>query len=364
MSVSKHWKARYGTTTQTPRRRGTKSGEEKRSPQRSQSLGHLSDSPRCPLFLVRVLGTRDAFLDTLDLFFYAVWMKQTTFISRTVVLSACGIAVLLLSGCTSAKKVSDAVKTEVAKNTRTMLTEQELAGIKDPLIRKYMIAQSGQTAFRVRTKMDAKSDVLNVTEIQFSGTSMGFHTYADKAGTHSREMIILGDTTYVKDQKDGSWWKQVAKPAASSSPTAAFQMPKVEDFKDQFVKDQATTTYTAMGTESCGSMTCYKYEEKKSDDRESLHTFWFDNKQYLLRKDIVASESFSTTNEYSYDNVSVSAPTPTKDVPEGTSIYMYLVDRGDDGIKPNPPMGKKTTTMPSQAEIQKMMEEAKKYSGQ
>lgn len=291
-------------------------------------------------------------------------MTNTSFISRTIALSACGITVLLLAGCSSAKKVSEAVKTEVAANTRAMLTEQELSGIKDPLIRKYMIAQSGQTAFRVRTKMDAKSDVLNTTEIQFSGSMMGFHTYAEQGSTRSREMMVLGDTTYVKDQKDGSWWKQVAKPAASSSPTAAFQMPKVEDFKDQFVKDQATTTYTAMGTESCGSLTCYKYEEKKGDGASSTHTFWFDNKEYLLRKDIVTSGSFSTNNEYSYDNVSVSAPTPTKDVPEGTSIYMYLVDTGADGIKPNPAMGKKTTTMPSQAELQKMMDEAKKYTGQ
>lgn len=280
-----------------------------------------------------------------------------------------GVA-LTLAGCSQipgAKQVQQQVEQKVSEGAQkvatNILTEQELSGITDPLVRKHLVAQASQTSYRVTNLPSGSNQETVVTEIQMKGTDFGFHTYTDTNGQKSREMIMLGDTTYVKDPSDNAWWKQSKQPDASGNPSMfGFSLPKLSDVKDDFVKKQTTATFKQLGSESCGkaapTLTCYKYEETDSDNSTASRTFWFDNQQYLLRQEQRGSGMLTT---YDYDNVNITAPAPTKDVPEGQSIYMYLL--GNPAKSPvGTPTGKKVPVgMPSQADLQKLMDQAKQY---
>lgn len=200
--------------------------------------------------------------------------------------------------------------------------EKELADIKDPLIRKQFAAQLSQTSFRTKTLSSGKGEPASVTEMEIKGESAYYRTIElDSSNKEVSQIISMGDTTYVKDYKDGKWWKQTSKPDAT---TVSEAIPTPESFKDELGKKKDTTQYNKLGEEQCGNLTCYKYEEINSANQEGSRIFWFDNKDFLLRKDQFKFGEFTTTVEYSYDNIAINAPSPTKDVPTGKSIYEYL----------------------------------------
>lgn len=201
--------------------------------------------------------------------------------------------------------------------------EKELADIKDPLIRKHFAAQLSQTTFRTTTKSSGRGEPSSVTEIQMKGESLYYRTIElDNNNKETSHMISMGDTTYVKDYTDGKWWKQTSKPATKTASTEVIPTP--ESFKDELDKKKDTTQYNKLGEEVCGTLTCYKYEEIDSANKENSRIFWFDNKDFLLRKEQYKFGEFTTTAEYSYDNISINAPSPTKEVPAGKNIYEYL----------------------------------------
>ncbi len=232
---------------------------------------------------------------------------------------------VLLSGC---KQVGQQVQNkveEVAQQAQTaLLSEKDLAGISDPLIRRHFVAQANARAYRITSKSSGRGEGTTTTEIQIVGSDMRFHSLTQMGGKSSQEMIVIGDTTYVKDPS-GVWWKQVNKPTENKEDTTSpFKVPKADDIKQEFTKKQEKTEFKQLGTEPCGDRTCYKYQEIDAGNKEGARTFWFDNKDFLLRRDEQKFGEFTTTNEYSYDNISINAPTPTKDVPQGRSVFEYM----------------------------------------
>jgi hypothetical protein len=186
-----------------------------------------------------------------------------------------------------------------------------------------------------------------VQEIQFKGDEMSMRSWQETSGKKSAEMVTIGDTTYLKDYKDNVWWKQVAvrNEAVESGPV---DDAEPIDFKEEYTEQKDTTVYKNMGQEACGDLTCYKYEQSDSANPEGVRTFWFDVKDYLLRKEESGYGEFSSSSVYEYTNISVTAPNPTKDVPEGKSIYEYMTY--DDAQVPGI----------DKAELTKMMEESTK----
>lgn len=202
-------------------------------------------------------------------------------------------------------------------------TEKDFEFISDPLIRKHFVAMANTTAYRIKSTSSGRGEPISTSEIQLTGTDFKYRATETQNGKEVSQIISIGDTIYLKDYADGKWWKQVQKsatpaPGASSEPVAT-----PTDFKQDFEKNQGFT-YKSLGQEACGSLTCYKYEEVDPKNAEAKRTFWFDTGQFLLRKEISGFGEFTATNEYSYDGINISAPSPTKDVPQGHDIYEYL----------------------------------------
>lgn len=202
-------------------------------------------------------------------------------------------------------------------------TEKDFAFIEDPLIRKHFAAQANVTAFRSRSHdLIGQEGSFNVFEVQMRGNDAAFYNWREDAGKKGGELISIGDTTYVKDYKDGAWWKQTVKPE---------EKPKNEDegerepqnFADEYKEDQELT-YKKLGEESCGKLTCYKYEEVDPQNPEAKRIFWFDTQKLLLRKEESGFGEWRASVTYEYDSINIRAPSPTKDVPEGRNIYEYM----------------------------------------
>ncbi len=263
---------------------------------------------------------------------------------------------LLFAGC---KQVTDKVAQtaqEMAQQAQTaILTEAQLSGIKDPLVRKHLVAQANTRSYRVTSKSSGRGEPVTVTEIQMAGNEVKFHTVTQTNSKTSQEMILIGDTTYIKDFSDGKWWKQVAKTDDKSEDKAPFEMPDLNELKEEFTKKQQESEFKSLGTEGCGSLTCYKYQEVESENKEATRTFWFDNKDFLLRKEENKFGEFTSTNEYSYDNINIQAPSPTKDVPAGKNIYEMMIPGA--AAAGSRSTGSSGNSVPTQEEINKLMEQ-------
>lgn len=257
---------------------------------------------------------------------YTSGMKKINFPHAGVFVSVIGFSVLFAGCNTVANQVKDKVDETVKKVETAILSEKDLMGISDPLVRKHFVAQANARAYKIVTSSDEAKEI-STTQIQIQGSQVKFHTKMGVAGMNT-EMIVIGDTTYVKDQKDNKWWKQVAKPDDKTSTEASFKIPNLDELKTEFTKKQTESQFKQLATENCpgaSNLTCYKYEELEGEDKSQKRVFWFDNRDFLMRQDQYTTGKTTTTNVYSYDNINIAEPSPTKDVPEGENIFMYML---------------------------------------
>jgi len=201
----------------------------------------------------------------------------------------------------------------------TRATEKDFASITDATLRKHFVAQSNVNAVRMVSTSSGKG-TKDTTEYQIKGEDFLYRMKEEDGGKEVSQMIIIGDTTYVKDYSDSKWWKQVSSEEVMQEKKAASPY----DTKLEFQMEDPNL-YKSLGTEACGTLSCHKYEQTFKDS-PGTRTFWFDTKKYLLRKETSAYGEFSNEIEYSYDGISISAPSPTKDIPEGKNIYEYYLN--------------------------------------
>lgn len=165
------------------------------------------------------------------------------------------------------------------------------------------------------------------TVMEIQGTDKS-HIVTTVDGKEESSYISISTTTYMKDYSDNKWWKSTVdtKDTSGSEKT---------DWKAEFeksVNDSADkTTYKKMSKEACGNLTCFKYQVIDPQNTESTEYIWFDTKNYSLRK--TRSESKGTVIEttFTYDNVNITAPSPTKDMPNPAEVYGNLLNNSTSG---------------------------------
>ena len=167
-----------------------------------------------------------------------------------------------------------------------------------------------------------------VTESKEDGTTSG-STYeyvaTDKfhmvtTGEYASETISIGNDIYTKDTSDGKWWKQTVKPEEKKKYDAGEDFG-TDDTADTAETPESKTTYTLIGKEACGSLTCFKYQVIESDDEAgSKHFIWFDTKDHQLRRQRDETATGYSDSTFSYEKITISAPSPVKELKEGQVI--------------------------------------------
>ena len=199
-------------------------------------------------------------------------------------------------------------------------TEKDFAFIEDATLRKHLVAQTNKTAYRTKTLSDA-SGLTHVNEVQIKGDLWSTREIQSDQAKEIKHLIIIGDTTYLKDQSDNQWWKQTVKFEEETTTEEGKKPEEPIDFKEEFSKPNIT--YKSLGKEPCDNLTCFKYEQTLPESPELKRIFWFDDRDYLLRKEQSGFGEFIAITEYSYNDINITPPSSTKDVPEGKSIYDY-----------------------------------------
>lgn len=246
------------------------------------------------------------------------------------------------------------------------LTENDFKDIEDPLIRKHLAKQFSQTKMMITSSSDGLDDNSKtvVTTDYRSEKDYRMQMVQMMGGKETQNMITIGDTTYLKDQADGKWWMQKAEELKSeqSELTKLADTFSPKDIQEE-VMEKNITTYKSLGQEACGNLTCHKYEEVLSGQDGSSRIFWFDTRDLLLRKEQTGYGEYTTVTEYSYDNITVTAPSPTKEVPEGKSIYDMMASQMMDSSGYGEQFEQLKKMMPSDAELESMKNEMEQYFG-
>jgi hypothetical protein len=131
-------------------------------------------------------------------------------------------------------------------------------------------------------------------------------------GDFNFEMITIGKTTYTKGG-DGTWWKQIA---ANQEITVDLKAGNDFDFEEPSKDEPAgqKTTYTKIGKEACGKLTCFKYQVIEPGETGKQY-IWFDDKDYQMRRmRSEGGEGGTYEGTFSYDSVKISEPSPIKEL--------------------------------------------------
>ena len=213
------------------------------------------------------------------------------------------------------------------------LTSQEIKEIEDECKKEIddkdfcKFASSFSGAENYTTIMETSgANGSSKTTLKTDGDNSSMVTESD--GTIAAEYITIGNTSYMKDLTDNQWTKYTSETSVTEDVKEDIDI----DFDESDVPEAERTEYKKLGKEACGKFTCFKYQILDKTDTENEQFIWFDDDDYLLRKWTFSGGEGTTTASFSYDKVSISAPSPVK---EATSPM--------DG--------------PSEEELQRLMEE-------
>jgi outer membrane lipoprotein-sorting protein len=118
-----------------------------------------------------------------------------------------------------------------------------------------------------------------------------------------QESIVIGNAIYYKDAQKNKWYKQeLTQPG-----TTGFTFDKSD-----LQREGGAFTYKKVGKETCGELTCFKYEVSNAENKDLKQYIWFDDQDYQLRKQTTEQKDppIFTTTTFSYEKVTITEPSP------------------------------------------------------
>lgn len=160
------------------------------------------------------------------------------------------------------------------------------------------------------------------TVITMAGTSDGTATNivikSDGKGNTQTSMtgdgqiyngIDLNGISYYQSETDGPWITYGASTDTTDTSTSS------DSGLTDFIDSMDTTTYTKLGKEACGNLTCFKYQVVDSAEAAGSTLYaWFDTDEYLLRQFSQSDASSSFTMTIVYQAVTIPTPSPVEDM--------------------------------------------------
>lgn len=191
----------------------------------------------------------------------------------------------------------------------------------DPDLCKFMNNWKAQKDYSITyTSSDKNGQKTSEGKFEIQGEGK-FHMVTSVAGKEQFNTITIGDTTYTKDYTDNKWWKQ-KQDKTQEGLTDKFKFDfdkKTVDGKE--VEDK--TTYTKIGQEACGELTCFKYQVVDPSFTETTEFIFFDTSQYLMRMSRTVDKNGEVNESvFAYGAVNISEPSPVKEAKEGQNIFV------------------------------------------
>lgn len=195
-----------------------------------------------------------------------------------------------------AVKVSEAQK----------ITDADFAFIEDEVLRRHLVNQENVEKMRVDT-----------TNGEDNGLIMEIDTTdPDNPKRHTRsfglgksESIFIGNTIYER-LEDGSWKIESFTGEEVEAALGTTNKALNEEIKRKRIENTRELQFEFIEMEQCGELNCYKYKKshEKTEEFKSSEYFWFDDKEFLLRKDLMETPEVSVLTMVSYDNIEIVPP--------------------------------------------------------
>jgi outer membrane lipoprotein-sorting protein len=229
-----------------------------------------------------------------------------------VVLAVIGLAVMQFVKARHSGAGTSIIPAKVTLNSKCDYNDPDLCKFVNnwKVTKDYSI--KGTAPSSAGTTSQVQYDISGDDKFRMTSTTGGKEEYA---------LVYIGDTSYTKDLADGKWWVQTSAKATEKDSLKNGIEFKIDEKSDTTAQTaDVKTQYKAAGKEACGKLTCFKYEviEPSSPDKQYI---WFDNRDYLLRRmQTVSSDTGTSDMTFSYDKVTITAPTPTKTVAPGQTV--------------------------------------------
>lgn len=228
-------------------------------------------------------------------------------------------------GATSSTSTNDSIAQQLA-SAKCEYDDKDLC--------KFFVSWKAHTQYKmVSSTTDKSTGETSIMTYEIDGDN----THSIMTGAYASEIISIGkNTTYTK-AANGTWWKQTTQETTptdvdNSTPDVDFEEPADSD-----APEATQPTYKSLGKEACDSLTCFKYQVVYPDNTEQTEFLWFDDKSYQLRHTVNEDASSKSDTKFSYDNVTVKAPSNFKEL--GPNQYLM-------------PGENEPTTMPTAADYE------------
>lgn len=145
--------------------------------------------------------------------------------------------------------------------------------------------------------------------------SKGNTSISSASGGTVSDIITLNGATYTKDPTDGTWWKVAASKASTVTAANPASNLKFDSVATASPTTPVTTTYKKLGTEACGGASCFKYQVIDTTASGSTQYLWINTKTYQMQRwSTTDSTGASTDAVFTYQPVTITAPTPVRDL--------------------------------------------------
>ena len=189
-------------------------------------------------------------------------------------------------------------------------------GYPDDNLCKFFTKWKSLTSYQmVSYSTDKASNTHTTLTMEVSGNNS--HVVID--GPYAHEMIIVGESVTYTKAPNGVWWKREASPQQQNAIADAEGKPEFQEpTKDG---SPGGTSYTYIGTDACGNLTCLKYQIFDPESPTDDNYLWFDTKDHLVRRSSYNTESFTNDLSFTYNNVTVTEPTSFKVLNSNQALY-------------------------------------------
>lgn len=223
-----------------------------------------------------------------------------------IIISILIIFVIAAAIFTAIKRIS---KTSELSNMQTK--DACLSLIKDERLCNFAasneINKDLQRVMTITSTADNKNEV-TISELESASKHKTTTYNSDNKEVDS--FIVIDESTYVKDYENSIWALYKDEEYQSSDNEIKY------DFTSEISKDvtEFKENYKFENEEKCGELSCYKYKIIDNENPNNITYFWFDNKDFLIRKLTTEENESFTSTVIEYKPVSIKTPSPVKEV--------------------------------------------------
>jgi hypothetical protein len=138
-------------------------------------------------------------------------------------------------------------------------------------------------------------------------------TVVSNGGKETAAFVTLDGDMYMKNETTDTWTKYPKSPttAETAIPTSDLKI----DFKNEAGKAEAQRiSYKKIGTEACGSSSCWKYQVIDPSQPGTTSYIWIGtNDAQLHQWSFTDAEGNKSVGTFNYTKVTIKAPSPVKE---------------------------------------------------